>query len=197
MSNQHSNDIHIYKLSDVMSYIMTRYIQTYEDFVYKNSDGKYVFTKMMSDRNIQITFNMFLREFVYNDQFKFGNRNTLIVAGSYPFMNWRRTHFDDIKDNNKNVIIKQLFLNYIITDRSIRVDEVHLCNNINAWFVEKMINPQGLADTLDMKLNAVSFVFNKNLSELDFINIVKVVYSFYLNFVNKYSESSLFVLPSI
>ena len=61
-SANHSNDIVVYRCSDVFSYIINRYIQTYEDFVYKDDFGKYVFPKLMDDRNIIASFYLFLTE---------------------------------------------------------------------------------------------------------------------------------------
>jgi hypothetical protein len=130
----------------------------------------------MSDKNITLSFNMFLRELVYTDMFTFGERDTIIVSGGYPFMNWRRAHYDDIRENSRSIIDNHMLLNYIMTDRSIKLDEYHLCNQVNNWFLSMMNTPESVAQILDIQKDALSLFMNKNLSESDIINMIKGIF---------------------
>jgi hypothetical protein len=98
------------------------------------------------------------------------------VCGSFPFMNWRRSHYDDIKDNGRRVIDNQMLINYVMTDRSIKIDEYHLSSQITEWFITLMNNPKNITQILDVKEDVVSLFMNKNLSELDIINMIKGIF---------------------
>jgi hypothetical protein len=130
----------------------------------------------MSDKNIQASFNLFLRELVYTDKFTFGTRDTVFVCGSYPFMNWRRSMYDGVGESSRPVIDNHMLINYIMTDRSIKIDEYHLCGQINNWFITLMNNTKTISQILDIKEDTLSLFMNKNLSETDIINMIKGIF---------------------
>ena len=172
----HSQDIVIYRGSDIFSYIMNRYIQTYDDFVYKDDYGKYVFTKLMADRNIMASFYLFLTEMVNSDILPLGEQSTFIVTGTYPFLNWRRSMYDNIKSpKSQRIINHQMLLNYVMTDRTIKLDETHLCRKLNEWINTCMCSPDDLASAVNIADN-IKFMYNRNTSERDLINIIMAMY---------------------
>lgn len=171
-----SNDIAIYRASDVFSYIMNRYIETYDDFIYKDDFGKYVFTKVMSDRNIMASFYLFFTEMVNSDIITLGDQATIIVAGTFPFLNWRRHKYSEIKsEKSKKIIDHQMLMNYIMTDRSIKVDETHLCQKFNDWINECMAKPEQIDAITNISGN-IKMMYNQNTSELDLINMITAMF---------------------
>lgn len=197
------NDVHIYRASDVLSYIVNRYIDTYDDFVFKDGTGKYVFAKTMSDANIRTAFSMFFTELVNSNKFTMGNKKTFIVSGGFPFMNWKTSQFDEIKVESSRKIIKtQMFLNYVMTDRQIKIDEVHLCNVWNTWSFNLMSNQEELNDMLNL-YDGVHFLCNKHSNEDDYIDVVTKVFGpsrvtlMDLDIVKSISELNKFVFKDL
>jgi len=155
---------------------MNRYIDTYDDFVYRDMDNKYVFTKLMSDRNFMVSISMFFTELVNSDLMKLGKRSTIVVGGTYPFLNWRRHYYSEITCTSLQRIIRnQMFLNYVLTDRSIRMDEQHMCAQWNNWVFEAMGKENFITGLTNIKSNLKVF-YNKNTSEDDLIYLIKELF---------------------
>jgi len=167
-----NKDVFVYRISDIASYIINRYIETYEEYIYKNDNGKYVFTKMMSDRDLRTTFNLFFNELVNSDRFPLGSKMTIVVGGSYPFLNWRKSKYSDIvTQSSKDIIRKQLFLNYVMRDRSIVIDEHHFCKHFNEWVYEMIEDNTKVTNRTN-----VHFFYNASASEIDLIRTTRVLY---------------------
>ena len=155
---------------------MNRYIETYEDFVYKDDYGKYVFTKLMSDRNIMASLYLFMTELVNSDMIQLGSQSTIIVSGTYPFMNWRRSMYNQIKSkHSRKIIDHQMLLNYVMVDRSIKIDEYHLSRKFNEWVNMCMSKTDDLDSAVNVADN-IKFMHNRTTSESDLINIIVAMY---------------------
>lgn len=174
MSNKKpsSNDIHIYRSSDIFSYMINRYIETYDDYIVNDGFGKYIFVKSMSENNINIAFSSFFDELITSNKFDLGTRKTIIVSGGYPFMNWRMSQFNEVVSNSSKTILKnQMFLNYVLTDRQVKIDESFLNLMLNSWFLRFMSSPKDLAKLISKYDNLYMFC-NKRVSEDDLISVI-------------------------
>lgn len=167
------HNVVIYRYSTILSYIMERFLDDFDEGIERANGDVYLFTTSYKvDHLISAFFDYVDDFFSRSEDHPYGLISTVVVSSGYPHHSWLNEFKKDFEEDDRRlkIVKSKLLLRYVMSDRKFRCDESELNKLFETLFTTYMT---GKRFAITPNYNTVTWVGCKSTSEFDMVKIIK------------------------